>query len=128
MSVTSVWRWSPSIMAVDMAIDMAVGKVSLLAHIVSEKDIVHRVLAGLIGLSTEIVVEGVSALVLANSPLIQLTLSALMKLLLQLAMFKLMTSLEILRRRLDCSLCIIRIPLEQSLLTAYCCVEEHSPQ
>ena len=62
----SVWRWSPSIMAVDMA----VGKVSLEAHIVSEKDIVHGVLAGLIGLSTEIVVEGVSALVLANGPLI----------------------------------------------------------
>ena len=66
----SVWRWSPSIMAVDMAIDVAVGKVSLEAHIVSEKDIVHGVLASSIGLTTKIVVEGVSALVLANSPLI----------------------------------------------------------
>ena len=66
----SVWHWSPSIVAVDMVIDVAVGKVSLEAHIVSEKDIIHRVLASLIGLTTKIVVEGVSALVLANSPLI----------------------------------------------------------
>ena len=101
-------------MAIDLAIDVAVGKVSLEAHIVSEKDIIHGVLASLIGLTTEIVVEGVSALVLANGPLIRLILSALMKLLLQLAMFKLMTSLEISRRRLDCSLCIIRIPFKQS--------------
>ena len=89
---SSVWRWSPSIMAVDMVIDVAVGKVSLEAHVVSEKDIVDRVLASLIGLGTKIVVESVSALVLANGPLIRLILSALVKLLLQLAMFELMTS------------------------------------
>ena len=57
-------------MTVDLAIDVAVRKMSLEAHIVSEKDIVHRVLASLIGLTTKIVVESVSALVLANSPLI----------------------------------------------------------
>ena len=53
-----------------MVIDVAVGKVSLEAHVVSEKDIVDGVLACLIDLSTEIVVESVSALVLANGPLI----------------------------------------------------------
>ena len=89
---SSVWRRSHSIMAVDMVIDVAVGKVSLEAHVVSEKDIVDGVLASSIGLSTEIVVESVSALVLANSSLIRLMLFALVKLLLQLAMFKLMTS------------------------------------
>ena len=78
-----------------MAIDVAVRKVSLEAHIVSEKDIVDRVLASLIGLSTEIIVESVSALVLANSPLIRLILSALVKLLLQLMVFKLMASPQI---------------------------------
>ena len=57
-------------MAIDLAIDVAVGKVSFEVHIVSEKDIVHGVLASLIGLTTKIVVEGVSALVLANSSLI----------------------------------------------------------
>ena len=57
-------------MAVDMVIDVAVRKVSLEAHVVSEKDIIDRVLASSIGLSTEIIVESVSALVLANSPLI----------------------------------------------------------
>ena len=57
-------------MAVDMAIDVAVRKVSLEAHIVSEKDIVHGVLASSIGLTTETVVEGVSALVLADCLLI----------------------------------------------------------
>ena len=88
----SVWRRSHSILAVNTVIDVAVGKVSLEAHVVSEKDIVDGVLACLIDLSTEIVVESVSALVLANGPLIRLILSALMKLLLQLAMFKLMTS------------------------------------
>ena len=92
---SSVWRWSPSIMAVDMVIDVAVGKVSLEAHVVSEKDIVDGVLASSIGLSTEIVVEGVSALVLANSPLIRLILSALVKLLLQLTALKLVTSPQI---------------------------------
>ena len=39
---SSVWHWSPSIMAVDLAIDVAVGKVSLEAHVVSEKDIFSR--------------------------------------------------------------------------------------
>ena len=57
-------------MTIDLAIDVAVRKVSFEAHIVSEKDIVHGVLAGSIGLSTKIVVEGVSAFVLANGPLI----------------------------------------------------------
>ena len=57
-------------MVANTVIDVAVGKVSLEAHVVSEKDIVHGVLASSIGLSTKIVVEGVSALVLANGPLI----------------------------------------------------------
>ena len=78
-----------------MVIDVAVGKVSLEAHVVSEKDIVDGVLASLIGLSTKIVVESVSALVLANGPLIRLILSALVKLLLQLTAFQLVTSLQI---------------------------------
>ena len=82
-------------MAIDMMIDVAVGKVSLEAHVVSEKDIVDGVLASLIGLSTKIVVEGVSSLVLANGPLIRLILSALVKLLLQLTALKLVTSPQI---------------------------------
>ena len=57
-------------MTANTVIDVTVGKVSLEAHVVSEKDIVDRVLASSIGLSTEIVVEGVSALDLANSSLI----------------------------------------------------------
>ena len=92
---SSVWRRSHSIVAVNTVIDVAVGKVSLEAHVVSEKDIIDRVLASSIGLSTEIIVESVSALVLANSPLIRLILSALVKLLLQLTALKLVTSPQI---------------------------------
>ena len=93
---SSVWRWSNSVLAVNTVIDVAVGKVSLEAYVVSEKDIIDRVLASSIGLGTEIIVESVSALVLANGPLIRLILSALVKFLLQLTAFKLVTSPQIL--------------------------------
>ena len=89
----SIWSWPPSIVAIDLAIDVTIGKLSFETHIVFQENIVHGVLTSLIGLAAKIIVESVSALVLADCFLIWCMFSALMKLLLQLAMFKLMTSL-----------------------------------
>ena len=82
-------------MAIDLAIDMAIRKVSFETHIVFQENIVYNVLSSLIGLAAKIIVEGVAVLVLANCFLIQLMFSALVKLLLQLTALKLVTSPQI---------------------------------
>ena len=57
-------------MAIDLAIDVAIRKVSFETHIVFQENIVHSVLTSLIGLAAKIIVESVSALVLADCFLI----------------------------------------------------------
>ena len=53
-------------MAIDLAIDVTIRKVSFETHIVFQENIVHSVLTSLIGLAAKVIVESVSALVLVN--------------------------------------------------------------
>ena len=57
-------------MAIDLAIDVTIRKVSFETHIEFQENIVHGVLTSLIDLAAKIAIEGVFTLVVADCSLI----------------------------------------------------------